>query len=38
MQLVGQTDSTGQFEYDPTECEFGVFKFLKKEANIGHVI
>lgn len=38
MQLVGQTDSTGQFEYDPSECEFGVFKFLKKEANIGHVI
>ena len=33
MQLVGQTESTGQFE-----CEYGVYKFLKREANIGIVI
>ena len=38
MQLVGQTESTGQFEYDPSECEYGVYKFLKREANIGIVI
>lgn len=38
IQLVGKAESTGTFELkNPIDSEHGVFKFTKKEANIGNV-
>jgi hypothetical protein len=39
IQLVGQAESTGQFELkNHVDAEFGIRKYVKKEANIGNVI
>jgi len=38
IQLVGIAESTGHFELmNHVEAEFGIRKYIKKEANIGNV-